>query len=1221
MDGGRSNKGENDTTGFDFQHYTLLYCIEHLRKHKNRFPEFKIGSAIDGFGALDDIVLHVALPGSRTVTNLLQVKHSTRTITDIYLCDDAKTCVLKYFKTFLFLKKTIPLEQLEQLIIWTNMSFAKNVQDWFEKYVPTDDERDILKNDGSLPYERFRFKKDKFKDISESFLDDAHPRTTLIDKFVHVLFEKKEWSSKYAAKSYYRVMAKEIIECNGVNSKFKEHFITGEGLLPETVQFRKYFEVVMKAMFIRKKIGSFTMADLNSDEYKTYYQVMVDADFTEGTKADVQWKKWEHEPQVTDLEEFRQRFIFYVKVPISIDLEKFLITQVGCFKQLCEILKQCAFKKMIDEKITDKLFLLMKHRENMVSRPYTNLQFDDLDVLQQKVIEFMQDSSRRCLHVKAVQDVQCSGSRLISPIKNCLAPLNERYLVVNCSNFYKNWDNLQAILKEKILVEIGLKCIIITEVPKNKLQDIETKLSTSEVKAILVGGQLDNGFEDKFDISTLHPDSKDIISSREIFLSEQQAAKAGEIYGNELFRKENYRLALDLFQIQRPIQLEGNELQLDEHFRERQLKVEQNETNVLDLIRSKDYQQIVVSDQAGMGKSTELINIAVEMRKTYKDHLVVCLDCKGVLRHHGDKEDFAYIVCQMTNIRGGTKEVVVRKIIELGKMILLLDGIDEVSGSCRTNLEAMLNTISKTRLFKLVIATRPHCNTLIQKILPLCIICKLEPFSTSDQLEYLMSFWKVNDLADENDHTEENAIELINRFRSMLKDGSLIGIPLQTYMIAVIYQTSIMAKDFEQPKPYEIGNIYKQFIELKFQESIKRQFDLTSKAHENAIRTQQENFIPDHIAMAQKIYSNAPESELKQLFDQLQTYGLVRLHPSDSFGFVHYTYLEYFVSLYFLTHATNANKAFISFMRQNLCASRESIVTKFMNFHIGEIDPSRKLETDNTITDCLPNDFEPPSTGRLHPDKLREIHLYLLNHCSEAERYTLIRSSFNLSAFNVLEVLYDSLPTDTKSALKFRFGNKPEPNFINLKKLGANQVVQLLNILLKKNPDKLVRLYLTDFGDSDEDFLEVACRKPFCQVLDWLVDDLIPNLNCEERIALNSYVDHRFVMYLQLIVKHNNARFLQKAIQCAKDLWPKSVILCFLLKRNVLQVFLNTVELPSDTKPLKDEQRVEMVRHIHGLYQWAFDGQFLASDDCCNTIANLQIDTIKCAFNDTFPSL
>ncbi|XP_062562196.1 uncharacterized protein LOC134225838 [Armigeres subalbatus] len=1207
--------GENDNTGYDYQIGTMIYLADKMRAQKDLVAKFDIGSAVKGNNvpensrhAFDDVVIYAELVNGSKIITMLQVKHSIKQIDEEYLCHNSKTYVLKYFKSFLELKKYIRVDELVELIIWTNMRIADKVKNWFEKYDPLDMDRDVIGADGNLKYQRHRFNVEKFSKLAQNFLQDAHPRTSLVEKFVDTLFKKDEWNSGRAAKNFHSIMASEIIDCNLSDSKFKPGFINGQELHPETMEFRHCFEKIMTRKFSEKKLGTFSMTELNSANYRTHFQLKVDGDFKVGKTPE--WKEWKDVPTEKDLNDFYERFVFYVKVPDLSELRKMLCESVDNFEDFLRMMSDRAFKRMVTDRQIENMFQLLSLRHDMNCGPFMKLKFKDIGRLKQEVHNYLSQSpSMPYLMIRASQDVDCTLSRLISVVESYLACGDgiPKYLVLSPGSLERNWPKIEKILTD----EQNLKCLIITSIQDSAQEDeVKTKLEKFKVSVILVGEYLCKGFDDEFDVSLLTEKCKNEIFDRKIVLFGKRLTAYG-ILGDDIFRKENFPLVLELHRNE--IILGSNALARNVNFIERIIKSD----SANDFKYEDDkHSRIILSDQAGMGKSTEMINIVIKLRehKKYKDHLVIYFDCKVAIRYV--QFDGYELICKLMNVDTQAEKCLIKCIIQKKKIILLLDGVDEVSRKSRDDLKSLIQKIKNLELLKFFIATRPHCKTFIENIFQDFVVCHLPSFSEEQQIEYLTRFWKIEAIGDERKRNgvKDNITELIKRFRSMLKDESLIGIPMQTYMIAVIYRSSIVSSEFELPKPHTIGLIYKEFVGLKFEEVIKRHFDSANEAHRIAIDKRE--LFSKHVILSAKLFDNYTEQD-RETFHDLQSYGIVRLQPSMSF--VHHTYYEYFLTLYVLTYKTDSNGTFVSFMQQHFSPSRLNITTKFLDHHIDEINPNAQLQSlDDELPGAVSNEFEPPPTARLHTEKMKEFNDYL-QKLSENDQCVLIRNTINQSVFNVFEVLYDSLPSDTKSSLKFGFGKNRGKCCINLKAMGTNQIIQLLSVLQKKNPDNFIQRYLIAFGDGDEDFLDVACRKPFVQVLNWLVDDLLPKSDDQQLSALYSYVKRRFEKYLILIVQHNNTSFLEQCIIRSRDIWTdRKTTYEFLLNQNVLKVFLENVEIKCETKKCLVDERIKMVGVMYDLFKWASNENIELTQECTDAFDKLDNVALKSAFSQRF---
>ncbi|XP_058823790.1 uncharacterized protein LOC131684703 [Topomyia yanbarensis] len=1220
-----AGKGENVPDGYFYQLYTLLYCIYRLRLSGKRVTEYDIGCAIDGYGALDDVVFHAKYSDGISHTYALQVKQAkTDKIIDLNALEgdgnkNKNFYVFKYFKSFLDITKLsdnpVPLHQLKEMIVWTHMDFANNARDLMEKYSP--DEADLLDPcDEDFTYERFRIK--NYQQLARDYLRLTHPFEILVGKFVNVMFLKEEWNSKRAAKGCYRIMAKEVINCNEQHSTFRNEFVRGDtGLSPDTLLFRSYLERAIRNKFLDKNLGDFSIEQLNDESYKKHFQLKVDADFKEGTnKRDVSWKVG-YVPVEQDLRDFFHRFIFYIKVPKLPTMKNFLARKFTVpFEQLCNLVEKCSLKKLTNNQQVDKIFTLLTLRETMENGIYSSMKFDQSDLLKLRKQLLEMD---RFLYVEAVHDVGCSVSRIISIVEGDIEADKKRFIAINLSQLKNVLDSLLSIVNDPELCEHGLQFIIVSCYSGIPLQAIVHRLGLADIKVIFVADKLKGArlptwsyFRDELDVGLLSQSSKDDVMLRKITFFGLPAVEAGALFSTELFSRENYRIVLELYRNNGVVKV-GELLNVDNYFVPRLARDKSNK--VVDLLDENGPARIIISDQTGMGKTTELVNVTVKLRERYREHLVVFMDFISAVDRF--KTSLIDMVCKVVGGSSPLEGLIIKEMFQRKKVVLVMDALDEVSESRNEALIMLLKAVSND-VNKLYISTKPYCETQIIKILPDCAIYQMEPFSLKHQSIYLTNYWKVDAIEQEEERVrvEKNVEAVINKFRSIFRDNTLLGIPLQTKMVAEIYKEDIHKAEFEVPQAYEIGRVVKKFVKRKFQRFCSANFSSANKAHESIVADLLDTVVQNHVKLALHFFRPTLNADILEDINRNQMYGLVQLQPSV--GFIHQIYLDYFLTLYMLTYSVNAG-TFLFFMKKNLCTSRINIATRFLDFHIGCIDSDTPLKTDEFDSGLTfdPEQYKVPPTIRVHPDKIREFNYFLENHCTDSEIFTLIRNSFNSSVFNVFEVLYDSLPSGTKTNLKFRFGAQPENNFINLKLFGENQMLQLLPILRRKNPENFVRQYLIDFDDGEEDFLAVACRKPFLKVLQWIIE-LASNISAEENCQLQNYVCRRITRYLQLVLQHNNSQVLQIVIDWVMELGCQETIRAILEENNVLLEFSKNIAVKGETKSFLVDQRIEMIYSLYNLFQWVYDDNIILSEDCCDKIANAQNGEIQSAFNVTF---
>uniref|UniRef100_A0A182T3T4 Uncharacterized protein n=1 Tax=Anopheles maculatus TaxID=74869 RepID=A0A182T3T4_9DIPT len=215
--------------------------------------------------------------------------------------------------------------------------------------------------------------------------------------------------------------------------------------------------------------------------------------------------------------------------------------------------------------------------------------------------------------------------------------------------------------------------------------------------------------------------------------------------------------------------------------------------------------------------------------------------------------------------------------------------------------------------------------------------------------------------------------------------------------------------------------------------------------------------------------------------EQLQRFGLIMVQHDSSkrVNFMHRTVMDYFLVRYCLL-APIEKEAFYSFLKRYFCVSRANIADKFIDFFLHD-------------TDCLSG------------DKKEIIRAYMYSGILP----TFIRMALNNVTFNTLRLLLSVAPKELLTQLCFRFGassslqgkksNTNNMNDINLKRLGEKQTVLLLETLKACDEEfaeegdeesgylTILQRMLFEANPDEEDTLEVAIRKPFPEVFDWVV--------------------------------------------------------------------------------------------------------------------------------------
>uniref|UniRef100_A0A182N209 RAB6-interacting golgin n=1 Tax=Anopheles dirus TaxID=7168 RepID=A0A182N209_9DIPT len=278
---------------------------------------------------------------------------------------------------------------------------------------------------------------------------------------------------------------------------------------------------------------------------------------------------------------------------------------------------------------------------------------------------------------------------------------------------------------------------------------------------------------------------------------------------------------------------------------------------------------------------------------------------------------------------------------------------------------------------------------------------------------------------------EQNVQIFISNFDQLLKTTgckSFLEVPQLCKIMGIIYQDRIRKPNIQWHNNYEIGSIYDTFVQSQFDNTIRGKFDETDKLHVWAKQLIKHDYYIKHEQLAYELEHN----HVKNLdhYKQLTRFGLIMIQfdSSECVEFMHRTVMEYFL----VRVAINSN---------------------------------------------------------------------LLATC--------IRMTLNNATFNTLRLLLSVAPKRMLKNLCFRFGatvqsgpkNFSATNEINLKRLGERQMILLLNALKECENDEddsdddsesddglnILQRMLFEMNPTEEDTLEVAIRKPFSEVFDWII--------------------------------------------------------------------------------------------------------------------------------------
>jgi ankyrin repeat protein len=343
---------------------------------------------------------------------------------------------------------------------------------------------------------------------------------------------------------------------------------------------------------------------------------------------------------------------------------------------------------------------------------------------------------------------------------------------------------------------------------------------------------------------------------------------------------------------------------------------------------------MLISDTAGMGKSTVLTHLSKEMKRKFPAKWVVRIDLNDhtdaleVLKSEQiDKQKVVEFISEkMLKLKPGLElELFKQSCNEKQKVriIIMLDGFDEISPNYKQTVIDLLQALRQTAVEQLWVTTRPHLrNELEDKLQQLSY--KLEHFSEENQVEFLRNFWclqyyfiEASSVAAEKLKTklELYAKYLIMKISQSIsdKDREFTGIPLQCRMLAEAFVEKVQAfcQSTEFVPEFQLNldliGLYEMFLNRKYDICVEEKFKIpvTNVGADIVRKPLVETIRGQHTILALKMLFDEEElaylhnnSQCTSSDEELTKTGIMQTGNEGNLNFIHRTFAEYYVADY-----------------------------------------------------------------------------------------------------------------------------------------------------------------------------------------------------------------------------------------------------------------------------------------------------------------------------------
>jgi len=278
---------------------------------------------------------------------------------------------------------------------------------------------------------------------------------------------------------------------------------------------------------------------------------------------------------------------------------------------------------------------------------------------------------------------------------------------------------------------------------------------------------------------------------------------------------------------------------------------------------------ILVTNEAGMGKSTLLTHLAQQTRDPHPDMWIVRVNINNYTRilHElqtkgCDDKGVIKLLTEAAHIKINEGVVLERRLFNYiynstGNMTVLIDGVDEVSPHYTEEVVQVLKFLSKTKIKRIWVTSR---NSVMERLETEfeCQSYSLAPFSEKDQKLFLLKFWKETCPETEDGYLENlaNRVVKLSTEQLTVQDKNFMGIPLQSWLLAEMFKGSVKecstSKSVQLPEYINTVMLYDLYVEKKWDIylSDKKLSDRTNVNAQNDDAELYKSFMHNHMAAA-----------------------------------------------------------------------------------------------------------------------------------------------------------------------------------------------------------------------------------------------------------------------------------------------------------------------------------------------------------------------------------
>ena len=275
------------------------------------------------------------------------------------------------------------------------------------------------------------------------------------------------------------------------------------------------------------------------------------------------------------------------------------------------------------------------------------------------------------------------------------------------------------------------------------------------------------------------------------------------------------------------------------------------------------------------------------------------------------------------------EEIFLQALEQTGKMVIILDGFDEISPDDVPKFEMLVREIKERTAAKLWVSSRSSYRLHLEEIM-MKFAFTLQPFTRENQTDFLEEYWNTLTEGFKPDSLRNFAEELLGLCSKTFndKDGQFAGIPLQTMMLGEAFAEEAIklcsGEDIRLPENFNVIDLFQKFTEKKcvIYMSEKNAMDCSKPK----AKRDKKSYVEKHMILALKsLFSpskfkhllkvgNISSFENTEEFLQnggAEQFGMITEIIDGKPRFIHRVFAEYFAAKWFAENFSKC-KGFIS---------------------------------------------------------------------------------------------------------------------------------------------------------------------------------------------------------------------------------------------------------------------------------------------------------------------